>query len=427
MNARAWAVTLAAAALMALVGGGRSAYALFVGPLNTASGIGLASFSLALALGQLGVGLAQPWVGALADRHGAARLVVAGAAALALFTVLPALAPLPGVIWLSVIGGAIAGCAVGSNALLIGEVTRAVPPERSGLAVAIVGSGISFGLLVLGPLTQVTIDAWGWAVALWACASLSLLAWPLARCLRRPADARPVAARAPAAPISASPGPNGTPSTVAVRATGVRPASQVSDALRGWPFWRVALSFGVCGFHIAFLAVHMPGVIERCGLPASLAGTWIALSGLGNVAGAVAVGLLLRRADAGRLLAGIYGLRALSVAALMALPVSSAGMLAFALAMGATHMATLPPTSQLIARRHGVAQLGALIGVAMLVHQVGSFAGIAFGGWAAAATGSDTLLWSVDIVLALAAAALVWPWHRLPAGQAGRPPALATA
>jgi predicted MFS family arabinose efflux permease len=394
MNARAWAVTLAAAALMALIGGGRSAYALFVGPLNTVSGIGLASFSLALALGQLGVGLVQPWVGVLSDRHGAARLIVIAAAALALFTALPAIAPLPGVIWLAVIGSAIAGCAVGSNGLLIGEVTRAVPPERSGLAVAIVGSGMSVGLLVLGPLTQAAIDGWGWAPALWAFAAASLLGWPLARCLRRPAADRPrrQASIAPPAPAT-------EPAAATVR-----------DALRQWAFWRVALSFGVCGFHVAFLAAHMPGVIERCGLPASLAGTWIALSGLGNVAGAIAVGLLLRRADAGRLLAGIYGLRALSIAALLLLPVSAAGMLAFALAMGATHMATLPPTSQLVARRHGVARLGALFGVVMLVHQVGSFAGIAFGGWAAEATGSDTLLWSVDIALALLAASLVWPW-----------------
>jgi predicted MFS family arabinose efflux permease len=83
-------------------------------------------------------------------------------------------------------------------------------------------------------------------------------------------------------------------------------------------------------------------------------------------------------------------------------------MLGFALLMGASHMATLPPTSALIARQHGVARLGTLFGVVMLVHQVGSFAGIWFGGWAAERTGSDTLLWTVDIALALGAAALAW-------------------
>jgi hypothetical protein len=97
-------------------------------------------------------------------------------------------------------------------------------------------------------------------------------------------------------------------------------------------------------------------------------------------------------------------------------------MLGFAVVMGASHMAVLPPTSQLVARQHGVARLGTLFGVVMLVHQAGSFAGIWLGGWAAAATGSDTLLWTVDIALALLAAALVWPRRsvapapRMPAG-----------
>ena len=56
-----------------------------------------------------------------------------------------------------------------------------------------------------------------------------------------------------------------------------------------------------------------------------------------------------------------------------------------------------------------IGRLGTLFGVVMLVHQVGSFAGIWLGGWAAQATGTDRLLWTVDIVLALAAAALVMP------------------
>jgi hypothetical protein len=64
MDARAWRVTLAAAALMALIVGGRSSFGLFVSPLNSASGLGLANLSLALALGQLAIGPAQPVVGA---------------------------------------------------------------------------------------------------------------------------------------------------------------------------------------------------------------------------------------------------------------------------------------------------------------------------------------------------------------------------
>lgn len=380
MNAHAWRVTLAAALLMALVVGGRSAFGMFVGPINSASGIGLAAFSFALALGQLAVGFAQPWVGAIADRHGAARPIVIGALLLAMCTALPVFAPWPPAVAFAVIAGAVAGCAVASNGLLIGEVTRAVPPARAGLAVGIVGGGTSLGLLLLGPATQWAIAHQGWAWALLATALLTLVAWPLARPFRRPAGQAPA-----------------------------RPSQPVADVMRDRRFWRVALSFGVCGFHVSFMALHMPGVIERCGLPPSLAGNWIALCGLGNIVGSVIVGWMLRRHDAAPLLAALYLVRAAAVLALLLLPTTPTVMLGFAVVMGASFMATLPPTSALLARHHGVTRLGTLMGVVMLVHQVGGFAGIALGGWIADATGADTGLWLIDLALALAAAALVWP------------------
>lgn len=378
MTAAEWRVTLAAAALMALVTGGRSAFGLFVSPLNTASGLGLATLSLGLALGQLAVGFAQPLLGAVVDRLGASRVIACGAVALAVCTALPAMTPLPAVLMPSLVVGAVAGSAVASNGVLIGEVNRAVAPQRAGFAVGIVGAGASVGLLLLGPATQWAIDARGWVWALAATGVLSLAAWPLAALMRRPT--------APAVPRAPQP---------------------VGDALREWRLWRVALSFGVCGFHVAFLAAHMPGVIERCGLDASLAGTWIAVAGAANVAGSVAVGLAMRHRDPARLLAAIYAVRALGIAALLALPATPAVLLGFAVVMGASHMATLPPTTQLVARQYGVERLGMLVGVVMLVHQVGSFAGVWYGGWVAQATGADDLLWSVDIALAMAAAALV--------------------
>jgi predicted MFS family arabinose efflux permease len=388
VNAAAWRLTLAASALMCLATGGRFAVGLFVSPLNTASGMGLASLSFALALGQLGIGFAQPAIGAMADRYGAARVIVAGALLLALVTAVPPFWPRPMAVSVSLIAGAVAGSAVGSNGLLLGEVGRAISPARAGLAVALVGAGASAGQLVLGPATQWAINQQGWRVALLAMAALSLVALPLALVFRRRASAEATQSCQP-----------------------------VGDVLREWRFWRVAASFGVCGFHVAFLAVHMPGVIERCGLPSSLAGTWIALAGAANIAGSIAIGFALKRHDAAVLLSGLYVTRALGIIALLLLPVTPMLMLGFAAIMGASHMATLPPTAQLVARRHGMQSLGTLFGVVMLVHQMGSFAGIWLGGWAAEATGSDQLLWCVDAGLALCAAALVWPGGAAMRGQ----------
>lgn len=383
MNAAAWRLTLAASLLMGLVMGGRSGLGLFISPINTASGIGLSSLSLALALGQLGIGLAQPFIGAMADRHGAARVIVVGSLLLAVTMTAPAIWPLPAALFPALVASAVAGSAVGSNGLLVGEVGRAVPPSRAGMAVGLVGAGASAGQLVIGPAAQSVIEHQGWPIALLIMAGLSLIALPLASPFRRAHATR-----------------------MTLPSTESRP---VMDALRQWRFWRVAASFGICGFHIGFLTVHMPGVIERCGLPISLAGTWIALAGAANIAGSVAIGFALKRYDAGMLLVGLYAIRALGIAMLLMVPASPVLMLGFAIAMGASFMATLPPTAQLVARQHGVERLGTLFGVVMLVHQAGSFAGIWSGGWAAQATGSDQLLWCVEAALALCAAALLWP------------------
>lgn len=76
----AWALTTAAAVLMAITAGARSAFELFVSRLNTATGVGLATISLADALSQLGWGLAQPFVGATTAHYGTAQLRVGASA-----------------------------------------------------------------------------------------------------------------------------------------------------------------------------------------------------------------------------------------------------------------------------------------------------------------------------------------------------------
>jgi len=386
MTAEAWKVTIAAALLMALGNGLRVASGLFVSPMNGATGMGLAVLSLVLAVGQLAVGLAQPLMGAWADRWGAARLVAGGALVLALATVAcaqPALWVQPIAMGLMLVTSALAASAMASNGMLVGEVNRRVDATRAGLAVGLVGAGASLGQMLVAPATQWLIAQRGWIQAMLASAALALLALPLSRALRR------------------SPGLH--------RA---EPSPPVADVLRDLRFWRVAGSFGVCGFHVSFMAVHMPGVIERCGLDPSLAGLWIAVAGAANIAGSIAMGRAMRGHDHVALLLAMYAVRMLGIAAMLVAPATEPMLLAFAVVMGASHMATLPPTAQLVAYHHGVARLGSLFGIVMLVHQLGGFAGVWMGGWAAAVTGNDRLLWGTDIGLALLACALLWPLRR---------------
>lgn len=392
MNA-AWRCTFAATCLIALVVGSRSAFGLFLSPINTTTGIGLATIAFAAALGQLGQGAAQPMVGMLAERHGAMRVITAGAVAFVIATALTTTVQDAIGLGALVLATAVAGTAMGSIAILLGEVGKRVPPERQGLAIGIVGAGGSAGQLIFGPMTQAAIDAAGWVSAMWLTAALGLLALPLAWAFRQPAE-RPAANSSDGVPAAASSARN-------LHATLCQPA-----------FWRIGGSFAICGFHMSFLTSHMPGVIEQCGLPGSLAGTWLALLGITNIAGSIGIGYLLERYAPDTLLAMLYALRALFIGALILLPPTPTVLLGFAIAMGSTYMAALPATTSLVSRMFGAERLGTLFGVVMLVHQIGSFAGVWLGGIAVEATGGFRAIWLLDIGLALIAATLFLPQVR---------------
>jgi predicted MFS family arabinose efflux permease len=382
-------LTLAAALLMALGVGTRSSFGLFVSPLNTDTGLGLAAIGLAAAFGQLAWGAAAPLVGWLADRSDPRRLITGGLLGCAAFTAALAWAHSAGALALLLALGAVAGSAAGSNALLLGAVGRHVAPAQRPLACGIVSAGGSAGQMVIAPLTTLAIAAFGWVGAMWATAALMLLALPLARSFPRraaPADGAATAGAEPAARNA--------------------PLSQV---LRARDFWLIAGAFGVCGFHVTFLTTHMPGVLERCGLPLALAGPWLALLGLANIAGSIGIAPWVRRLGPANTLALLFALRGAGVALFITTPATTGTALAFALWMGLTYMAVLPPMNELLGRRFGVARLSTLLGVTMVVHQLGAFAGAAMGGWVVEGSGSYVAMWQLDIALAVLAAVLYLP------------------
>src|SRR5512134_444293 len=86
------AVGVIAGVIFALGLGVRQSQALFIGPINTSTGIGYASISLAFAVGQLVWGLAMPFAGALADRTSARSVMLGGVVLVAAATALTPLA-----------------------------------------------------------------------------------------------------------------------------------------------------------------------------------------------------------------------------------------------------------------------------------------------------------------------------------------------
>lgn len=379
-------VLAAAAGVFALTMGTRQTMGLFVSPLNTATGLGVGSISLAFAFGQLWWGLTQPFAGAMADRVGAGRVLFAGVALVALGTVItPFMTSTAGLVLavgvLAAGGGGMAGPAV-----LMAATTRLVPAQRRGLATGVVNAGGSFGQFVMAPVAAALMGVFGWSAAMQILGLLVLLALPAAFVLRGHPVQHGSAAQAP---------------------VGTREA--IRTALRHPSYLMLSAGFFVCGFHVAFLATHLPGVIASCGLPTQWAGWALAMIGLFNIAGSIAMGWAVGRWRMKSLLSLVYAVRGLAVLAFLFAPKTGPVVLLFAAVMGVTFLSTVPPTAGLVARFFGPANMATLFGIVMLAHQVGGFLGAWFGGKVFDATGSYDWVWYIDIVLAAGAALVHLP------------------
>jgi MFS family permease len=380
-RAQGWLLVAAAVALLAVTMGSRTVFGLFISPLNSATGIGIAAISFAVAVSQLTWGLAQPVTGVLAERYGAARVIVAGCL---LAAGCGALLPFAGsAVTLSAILG-VAGVAatVGSPSLLVGTVSARFTPEKRGLVAGIVGAGGPLGQLLLAPATQGLITFAGWTTAMFSIAALAVAALPLALAFRR----RPAQAGAPRA--------------------AEQPSATVREALASREFWLINATFFVCGVHVFFLVTHLPGVIELCGLPASVSGIALALLGLFNIVGSIGAGWVIQRFSMQRTLSLLFAARALGVGLFLAAPKTELTVSAFSVWMGVTYMAVLPPTAGLVGKLFGAGRLATLLGLVFMLHQVGAFLGSWLGGVALEMTGSYDAMWQLDLLLALLAAAI---------------------
>ena len=399
-----WLVLLAAAGTFALTMGTRQTMGLFLSPLNSATGLGLGSISLAFAFGQLWWGLTQPFAGAIADRIGAGRVLLAGVLLVALGTVLtPFMTTTAGLV-LAIGVLAAGGAGMAGPAVLMAATMRLLPQRMRGMATGIVNAGGSFGQFAMAPIAGALMVGYGWSIAMQVLGAIVLLALPAAFLLRGNGQAS-----ASAAP-SAAPAPSPAPSSAAAaspRPAGARAA--LAEAARDPSYRMLAAGFFVCGFHVAFLATHLPGVIATCGLPVQFGAWALAMLGLFNIVGSVAMGWAVGRWRMKSLLSLVYATRALAVLAFLLAPKTGFTVLAFSAVMGLTFLSTVPPTAGLVAKLFGTANMAMLFGVVMLSHQVGGFLGAWLGGRMFEATGSYDWVWYVDIMLAVGAALIHLP------------------
>ena len=390
-----WTVVLVAAAILMVTMGTRQSMGLFMSPLNTTTGLGIASISFAMAVGQFTWGAVQPIAGAFADRYGPGRVLATGFIVLAIGSALtPYMGTSAGLIFsIGILSAAGAGAC--SFSVLIGAAAQRLPAEKRGMASGIINAGGSFGQFVFAPVLQRLISSIGWMGAMWALAIVSVAALPLSRVLRR----RPVAA--PVKPVRDVNAPQPEVMPAAPEQT---LKSAVKQALADRSYLLLHAGFFTCGFHIAFLVTHLPGEVQLCGLPAQVASWSLAIIGLANIVGSLLAGWGTQTWRSKYILFWMYFSRAILITAYLLAPKTALTFYLFAAGLGLTWLATVPPTAGIVGKLFGTRYLGTLFGLTLLSHQIGGFFGAWLGGIAITMQGNYEWMWVADIVLALVAA-----------------------
>lgn len=367
--------------------GVRSSFGLFLAPMSEANGWGREVFALAIALQNLVWGIAQPFAGAIADRYGSGRVIAVGGVLYVAGVLLMSQSTTP--LALHISQGVLVGIALSGTtfAVVLAALARAVPEHRRSWALGIGAAAGSAGQFLLVPLGQAFLSAYGWSTALVLLGLASVAMVPLAKALT---------GRSPSTGDQQS------------LPEALREASQH----RG--YWLLTCGFFVCGFHVAFIATHLPAYLTDGGLSPTLGAWALALVGFFNIIGAYSAGVLGGKHSKKYLLSSLYLSRAIVIAVFISTPLTSASALVFAAAMGLLWLSTVPLTSGLVGQMFGPRYMATLFGIVFLGHQVGGFLGAWLGGALFDITGSYDVIWWTSVALGVMSALLHWPIDERP-------------
>ena len=393
-------VLIAGALIVTLSMGIRHGFGLWLQPITQANGWARADYAFAIAVQNISWGIFGIFAGMVADKFGAFKVIIAGAAAYALG--LAGMALSTHTLAFTLTAGVLIGMAQAGTtyAVIYGVIGRNVDPAKRSWAMGMAAAAGSFGQFLMVPTEGFLIAQFGWKEALLALAAMVLLIIPLSFFLRE-----------------ASFG-SGTP---AVREQSILEALREAFGYRS--FQLLMAGYFVCGFHVVFIGIHLPSYLKDKGLSPEVAGYALALVGLFNVFGTYLAGSLGQKYPKTRILSTIYFTRAVVIALFIAFPVSPTSVYIFAAVMGLLWLSTVPPTNAAVAQVFGVAHLSMLGGFVFFGHQIGSFLGVWLGGLLYDKTGSYDIVWFICIALGVFAGLINMPINEAPIARARVQPA----
>lgn len=402
-NWRTPAVILACGCLIAMISfGPRSSMGLFMTPISGTNGWGRDVFAFAIAIQNLVWGLGQPFAGAVADRFGPMRVLMAGgllyAAGLALMTV--SAAPVA----MDLTAGVLIGLGLSGSSfnLVLGAFAKLLPPDWRALSLGAGTAAGSFGQFLFAPMGAAMISSFGWEKTLVIFGLLMLLIVPLSVALatRRSGQGGAAAYVPPAQSIRQA----------------------LGEAFAERSYVLLVLGFFTCGFQLAFITTHLPPYLVDKGISVTVGGWTIAMIGLANIFGSLMAGWLSGRRSKRMLLVWNYAARGFLIMAFILLPTTPVTSIGFGVLIGILWLSTVPPTSGLVAMMFGTGYMTMLYGFVFFSHQVGAFFGVWLGGLLYEATGSYDVVWWLAAALGFASALINLPIKEQPVARLAADP-----
>ena len=379
-------IIIAASCIVAAVFGSRNTLPLAIDGINQSETLNYLQISFAFALGQLFMGAISPFGGMIADKYGSGKTLIIGILLILFGTILIPFSTTA--FTLSISLGVIASIGLGIAGLpvVLASVNKLIPQEKVGMAFGFINAGSSLGQLILAPIAGFIIVTFGWVFCIYFLSLILLLLLPISVVLRSRTKEKAL-------------------NNIADRTL----SETLNIAIKTPSYIYLVTGFFVCGFHVAFIATHMPGVIQVCGFSPTVSGWSLGLIGLFNIVGSIFAGWYISKRSMRIFLAYTYFARCIIVLLFLISPKDLLSVMLFSIALGLTYFSVIPATAGLVGKMFGPQFMATLFGFALFSHQIGGFLGAYLGGFFFSITGDYTTVWLLDAALAVFAALIHLP------------------
>lgn len=376
--------------LYAFSAGLRSVYGIMLNTIATESGIAYSQVSVAIALSQLTFGLAQPFFGMVALKRSNRTVLTIGSIlmAIGLFMI-----PFSKQAWvLNIFLGVLLPIGMGavSFGMIMGSMTPLLGSSRwAVMASSLVNASSGLGSIIFSPIIQTAFSSFGLSATMTALALVAILLIPLGIVISREEYDSNASEIATSVDIEVE---EKEDISVLIKA-----------AFKDRSYLYLIIGFFTCGFHMAIVETHLFSQMISVEIPEATAAYFFSIYGFASITGSLLSGYLMNLMPVRYVLGLLYGLRVAIIIYFLSAGSSADVFLIIAISVGLTGAATVAPTSELVNKLFGSANLATLFGLVFLSHQMGSFISAAIGGWAIESAGNYNLLWTISAVLSFVA------------------------